>query len=118
MSRRLIAVVVLATLAVAAPALAGSTPTKSVKVGDDYFSPTRLTVDRGTKVAFRWQAANNNLHDAVVTSAPGGVRKWKSAQRRTDYTYTRTLRTAGTYRIICTIHPTQMRLTVRVRSGS
>ena len=37
--------------------------------------------------------------------------------RTTDYTYRRTLTKAGTYKIICSLHPTQMRLTVRVRSG-
>jgi len=40
-----------------------------------------------------------------------------SAVRTTGYTYRRTLNKAGTYRIICSLHPTQMRLSVRVRSG-
>jgi plastocyanin len=120
MTRRLIALAVLAaaTAVPAGAAVAGSTPSKSVEVGDNFFGPTRLTVDKGTRVVFRWPAANYNQHDVSLTSAPRGVTKWHSPLRTASYTYRRTLRAAGTYRIICTLHPTQMRLTVRVRSSS
>ena len=120
MSRRLIALAALcaAATASAAPAPAGSTPSKTVEVGDNFLAPTRLTVDRGTRLTFRWSAQNGNQHDVELTSAPSGVRKWNSPARTTDYTYRRTLTTAGTYKIICSLHPTMMRLTVRVRSGS
>jgi plastocyanin len=121
MSRRLIAAATAAVAAIGAaaatPALGGSTPSRNVEVGDNFFAPTRLTVDRGTRVAFRWSSDNENRHDVAQTSGPRGTRAFKSPQRTTDYTYRRTFRTAGTYRIICTLHPTQMRLTLRVRSG-
>jgi plastocyanin len=121
MSRRLIAVAAIgaATAASAAPAMAGSTPSRTVRVGDNFFSPTRLTVDQGTRLVFRWQAANFNLHDVVLTDAPSGVDEddFTSAQRSTNYTFRRTVRRAGTYKFICSLHPTQMRLTVRVRRG-
>ena len=116
MPRRLIALCAAgAALAVAAPAVAGSTPSRSIAVGDNFFSRERLTVDRNTRLVFRWQAENNVPHDVALDSAPRGVTKWHSPVRTTDYTYRRTLRKAGTYKIICTLHPTQMRLTVRVR---
>ena len=120
MKNRLIAIAALgaATAAVATPALAGSTPSKSVEVGDNFLAPTKLTVDRGTRMVFRWSAQNANQHDVKLTSAPSGVTKWNSAVRTTDYTYRRTLTKAGTYKIICSLHPTQMRLSVRVRSGA
>jgi plastocyanin len=116
-TRRLVAVAVLAAAAAGAtaPALAGSTRSKSVEVGDDFFAPTRLTVKPGMRLVFRWPSANNDSHDVKLTSAPRGVRRWHSPVRRSDYTYRRTVRTAGTYKIICTLHPTLMRLTVRVR---
>ena len=119
MSRRLIVLAVLgaAALTTAAPAPAGTTPSKSVEVGDNFFAPTKLTVDKGTRLTFRWSAQNGNQHDVTLTSAPRGVRKWHSAVRTTDYTYRRTLTKSGTYKIICSLHPTMMRLTVRVRSG-
>jgi plastocyanin len=119
MSRRLIATAAVVTLAAgaAAPAFGGSTPSRNVEVGDNFFAPTRMTVDRGTRVVFRWSSDNENRHDVALTSGPRGVARFKSSQRTTDYTYRRTLSRAGTYRIICTLHPTQMRLRVRVRSG-
>ena len=102
-------------IAVAALVLAGSA--KSVEVGDNFLAPTKLTVDQGTRLTFKWDSANANQHDVKLTSAPSGVTKWNSAVRTTEYTYRRTLTKAGTYKIICSLHPTQMRLTVRVRSG-
>ena len=104
-------------VAVVASFLAGSTPSETVEVGDNFLAPTKLTVDPGTRMTFRWAAENANQHDVKLTSAPSGVRRWNSAVRTTDYTYRRTLTKAGTYRIICSLHPTQMRLSVRVRSG-
>ncbi len=104
-------------IAVMATFLAGSTPSKTVEVGDNYLAPTKLTVDSGTRMIFRWAAANGNQHDVKLTTAPSGVRKWNSPVRTSDYTYRRTLTKAGTYKIICSLHPTMMRLTVRVRSG-
>lgn len=95
---------------------AGGTPSKSVEVGDNFLAPTRLTVNSGTRLVFRWSPQNGNQHDVKLTSAPRGVRTWASAVRTTDYTYRRTLSKAGTYKIICSLHPTMMRLTVRVRS--
>jgi plastocyanin len=116
--RRLIALAALGAATVAAgaaPALAGPARSKSVEVSDDYFAPTRLTVKQGTRLVFRWPSGNYNNHNVKLQSAPRGVSTWHSPIRRSDYTYRRTLRTPGTYKIICTLHPTQMRLTVRVR---
>ena len=119
MTRRLAALAVLGTVAAAAAptAHAGSTPSRTVRVADDFFSPTRLTVREGTRLVFRWSSENFNRHDVALDSGPRGVRTWNSPVRTKDYTYRRTLRRAGTYKIICTLHPTLMRLTVRVRDS-
>ena len=37
-------------LAVVATFLAGSTPSKTVEVGDNFLAPTKLTVDSGTRM--------------------------------------------------------------------
>jgi plastocyanin len=121
MPRRLIAVAAIAAAAAActAPALAGSTPSRTVRVGDNFFSPTRLSVDKGTRLVFRWQAANFNRHDVVLTDGPSGVdpEDFTSEQRTKNYTFRRTVRRSGTYKFICSLHVTQMKLSVRVRRG-
>jgi plastocyanin len=55
----------------------------------------------------------------VLTDGPSGVDPddFISAQRTTNYTFRPTVRRSGTYRFICSLHPTQMRPTVRVRRG-
>jgi plastocyanin len=115
MSRKPLVLAALAAAAagLATPALAASS--KTVRVGDDFFAPRTLTVDKGTSLVFRWNAENQNPHDVQVTSAPSGVTKWRSQVKRTNYTFRRTVTKAGTYKLICSIHPTMMRLTVRVR---
>ena len=51
---------VAACLAVSVPAL---TPTKVVKIGDFFYSPKRLTVRKGTRVAWPW--AGYLLHNGA-----------------------------------------------------
>ena len=110
-----------ATVALAAVALvlalvvgASATTTRTVKVGDDYYGPTKLTVNRGTVVRWTWLSDNADSHDVKLTSAPKGVTKFKSASAATDYTFKRTLKAAGTYKFVCTLHQDMtMRIVVR-----
>ncbi len=100
---------------VTARAAGGLPQRKTVKVGDYFFAPARLTVNRGSRITWTWLDENIDLHDVKLTRAPAGVRKWKSELAATDYTYRRTLRRPGRYRVICTLHPETMvqRITVR-----
>jgi plastocyanin len=88
---------------------------RTVKVGDYFLTPTRFTVNRGSRITWKWLAENIDLHDVALVRAPAGVRKWKSDLAATDFTYRRTLRVPGRYRVICTLHPDTMvqRITVR-----
>jgi len=93
----------------AAQALAA---TRGVKVGDDYFvrkdaHPT-ITVHKGTKVTWRW--TGDNLHNVSVAKGPVKFR----SNFKSSGTYSRTLRTTGTYTIVCTIHQADMTMKVRV----
>jgi plastocyanin len=103
----------LAAAVVAAAALTG-TPTKTVKVGDDYYGPAKLTVKRGTTVRWRWLADNADSHDVKLAKAPKGVKRFRSASAATDYTYSRKLTTPGTYRFVCSLHQ-DMTMTVTVK---
>lgn len=110
---------VTAAALVAAAGLAGATTAsgssvKRVKVGDDYFGPTHLTVKHGTKIRWVWLSDNGDSHDVKLVKAPRGVKKFHSASAATDYTFTRRLKKKGTYKLVCTLHQ-GMKMTIKVR---
>jgi plastocyanin len=110
MRKLLVAMLIAAAPAVlAAQALAA---TRSVKVGDDYFvrkgSVPTVTVSKGTKVT--WRFSGRNLHNVAVTRGPV---KFHSSFKSSG-TYSKTVRTAGTYTIVCTIHQPDMKMKLRV----
>src|SRR5215207_9187578 len=96
----------LGTLLVAGPALS---KTKSVEVDDDYFvhegAPRTVT---GDKVEWEWEGSNP--HNVTVTKGP--VKFHSDTQSRG--TYVKKLRKVGTYKIVCTIHRPDMRMTLKV----
>ena len=107
MRARRAAGVLLATGVAAAaviPAADGATKPVRVKVGDDFFSPTKLTVKRGTVVAFKWLSANTNTHDVKLKRGPRGVKRWQSEPAAAYYTYKRKHRVRGKYSVLCTYH--------------
>ena len=93
----------------AVPALAA---TRTVKVGDDYYvrkgSVPTVTVKKGTKVTWRWEG--KDMHNVAVTKGPV---KFRSSFKSSG-TYSKTVRTAGTYTIVCTIHQPDMTMKLRV----
>jgi plastocyanin len=84
---------------------------RSVKIGDDYFvrkgSTPTITVPKGTRVTWRW--TGKDLHNIAVTKGPT---KFRSSYRSSG-SYSKTVRRAGTYTIVCTIH-TGMKMKLRV----
>ena len=114
MRKLLIAVLVTALAGVlAASALAAG---RTVKVGDYFFvregaeNPT-VRVSKGTKVTFKW-----------VGASPHNVRAYKGPETfksktkgGDDYRFRRTFRKTGTFRLLCDIHPSSMRMTLRVK---
>jgi plastocyanin len=92
----------------------GSGRTKVVRVGDDYYSPAKLTIRKGTKVKWSWLAGNQDNHDVRLKSGPKGVKRFKSALAGADYSFSQTFKVPGTYKIYCSIHAT-MRQTIVVK---
>ena len=105
-----IAVLAAAAVVVPAGAVAGDGPsaqssaTRTVSVRDDFFSPSRLTVSRGTTVKWSWSRRNSDTHDVKLGSKPRGVRGFHSSPARRGATFQRRLNKAGTYRVLCTFH--------------
>lgn len=105
--RILASLAALAAAGTATPlAIAAAAPkTAKVSVNDDYYSPTRLTVTKGTKVTWTF----HGRHNVTVDSGPTSFK----SPTMSSGTYSRTLRKAGTYVIYCSIHNFEM--TVKVK---
>lgn len=84
----------------------------TVTVGNNFFSPTEKTVQRGTKVNFRW--TGGETHHIVKSKGPGGEIKSPATSKR-GVNLAKRFEKAGTYRFLCTFHPTEMRLKLTVR---
>jgi plastocyanin len=114
--RRLVTLLVLVLAGaalVAAPAGAGSKK-KTIKLGDNYYAPTKLTVARGTKFTWRWPDEAIDVHDVKLKKGPKGVKKFHSQPASSYYTFKRKLKKPGKYQIICTLHE-EMKMTITVR---
>lgn len=96
--------------------LTGGHP-RIVSVKDDFFTPTAITVARQKLVKWVWSAANTDSHNVALTSGPRGVKKtdFKSSTGAVGVRFERRLNVAGTYKFICTLHPTVMKLTITVQ---
>jgi plastocyanin len=100
----LLVAAVLAALALGGSGSAGAA-TPTVRVGDNFFSPKSIRVSKGRTVRFKW--VGDNPHNVT-----GGGRASRTTSR-TGYVYKR--RFFRRTRLICTVHPTEMRMTVRIR---
>jgi len=102
------AVAVAAAAGVAALPSQGATPTpKQVAVKDDFFSPKKLTIGKGTKVVWTWRGKRKHN----VSEANG---KFKSGNKKTG-TYSHTFKSKGTFLLFCTRHAPDMQMTIKVK---
>jgi plastocyanin len=109
-------IVLLAGVALLSAAPAQAAKPKTVRIGDNYFLPDKLSVKRGTTVVWRWPGAgeSGDVHDVKLKSGPRGVKRFHSEAAATDFSFRRKLRKPGRYRIACTLHE-EMRMTIRVK---
>lgn len=100
-------------------AAASAQKPKQVEVADFYFGPTALTLKKGGSIVWKWAAANTQPHDVHLKSGPKGLKKKGSYSTKTtavtNAQFKKAFDTPGTYKFICTIHPTQMKMTVTVK---
>jgi len=101
-----IAATLLAALVLAAPATAAGPVT--VRLKDSFFSPSRVTLQRGGSVRFVW--AGELTHNLLGPGIPGRLED--PATRRKSFV--RVFRHRGRVLFTCSIHP-GMDMTVRVR---
>ena len=103
-----LALTVAIAAAIAAFAIPAFGATKSIKIGDNFFSPKTVTVKRGTAVVWKW--TGSAPHNVTVTKGP----KRFHSRTQTKGTFKAVPHTKGTYRIVCTIHA-GMAMTLKVR---
>jgi plastocyanin len=98
------------TLLVAGPALSAR---KHVEVDDNYFvrkgSPPTVNAQRNDIVVWEWEG--RNPHNVTVSKGP---RRFASSTK-TSGRYRKKVTRRGTYKILCTVHPANMRMTLKVR---
>jgi plastocyanin len=90
---------------------------KTVKVADDFYSPTKMTIKVGDKVNFVWSPTNVNVHNVTLVQGPKGVSKkqFTSLDGSTSFHFERTFTVPGKYHFQCTIHPTMMNFFLTVK---
>jgi plastocyanin len=94
----------LAAVAVAPGLAAGQ---RSVAVKDDFFSPAKLSVAKGTTVVWTWRGEGR--HNVVMAQGPVAFRSKIKRKGSYQHKFGRT----GRYELVCTVHP-GMNMTVRV----
>jgi plastocyanin len=109
--------VVVAGVALLSAAPAQAARTKTVHIGDNYYTPAKLKIKKGTTVKWKWPGFDmvGDVHDVKLKSGPKHVKKFHSQPAASDYTFKRKLKVVGTYKIICTLHE-DMRMTIKVRN--
>lgn len=122
--------------ACALPAVSGADPqvkkTSTVKVADDFYSPTTLNIKLNDQVKWAWDPSNTNTHNVVLKKGPKGVKLGcktsgkdafspliskcnKSGSGAIGIKFKKKFDKPGTYDFLCTIHPDLMKLTVKVK---
>jgi plastocyanin len=92
-------------------ALASSASAATITLGDNFFAPSSKTVGVGTKVKFDW--TGKKKHNVFKKSGPGGSFHSDTTKSR-GVNFSKTFGKAGVYKLICTVHPKEMKLPLTV----
>jgi len=129
--RRATAFIAVLVAGILIPAAGAGAATKTVGVFDDYFAPVELKVKKNDKVNWKWDSMNTNTHNVVLTNKPKGVKKGCKTKGKDAYSpliskcnkseagaagikFKKKMNVKGTYKFLCTFHPTVMKMTVKV----
>jgi plastocyanin len=103
----------------AASAQAPKKPPVKVTVNDFYFAPTAVTIKKGRAVKWVWSSYNTYPHDVHLKQGPKALKNKSrfstTTTAVTDAHFQRTFEVPGTYKFICTVHPSEMKMTVTVK---
>ncbi len=103
----------------AAAAQAPKKPPVKVTVNDFYFAPTAVTIKKGRAVKWIWSSYNTYPHDVHLKKGPAALKNKSrfstTTTAVTEASFQRTFEVTGTYKFICTMHPSEMKMTVTVK---
>jgi plastocyanin len=103
----------------AAAAQAPKKPPVKVTVNDFYFAPASVTIHKGGSVKWVWSSYNTYPHDVHLKKGPANLKRKGSYSTKTSAVsgaqFQKKFETPGTYKYICTIHPSEMRMTISVK---
>jgi plastocyanin len=107
MRKKLLVLLAIASLTIAGILAAQAfAATKKVSVKDNFFSTSKVTIKKGQKVTWRWVSTTQD-HNVTGKGFHSGDKD--------RGTYSHKFNKRGTFTVICTIHPTQMRMKVVVK---
>lgn len=108
--RRAIAVAALIGVAVVllVASVATGRGTRTVDVGDDFFDPVALKINKGARVNFNWIGSDE--HDVVKVRGPGPFFE-SGPISGTGVQFSHRFKKAGRYKLICSIHE-EMRMKI------
>ncbi|HET7508888.1 MAG TPA: plastocyanin/azurin family copper-binding protein [Solirubrobacterales bacterium] len=113
-------VVVLVLLGASAASAQAPRPKPTiVTVNDFFFGPDSVTIQKGRAVKWVWSSTNTYPHDVHLKQGPKNLKERGSYSTHTtavtEASFKKTFERPGTYRYICTVHPTLMKLTLVVK---
>ena len=91
-----------------------------VEVGDNYYDPIELKINKGRKVRWQWTPVFQT-HNVKLDKGPRGVKKSNFRSQNAGspsppfYHFTRRFKKPGRYQFICTLHRYDMQMVVKVR---
>ncbi len=104
--RKILALAVLIAAVFAIPAMAATTKTTTLK--DDFFTKSKLTINKGTTVKWTW-----NTKDKHTVTALNG--KFGSKKETRKGTFKHKFAKKGKFTVYCLVHPVEMRQKIVVK---
>jgi len=88
--------------------------TKTVTMNNYYYGPDKVTLKAGDSISWKWPDAGGDQHDVALKSGPKGLKPWHSPVYTAYSTWKKKFTVAGSYSLVCTLHPDTMVMTVKV----
>jgi plastocyanin len=91
--------------------------TKTVAVGDDFFKPHKFTIAKNTIVKWAWSSQNADDHQIAEADKHFEPKSkgFESKDQTTGAPFRHRYKKAGTFYVICLVHPTDMRMKIVVK---